>query len=163
MLAGFVLIRAINIYGDPVRWSKQKNAAFTVLSFLNVTKYPPSLLFLLLTLGVAVFALPWFERVESSRLGRIFITFGRVPLFFYFGQWVAAHFFATLAGYLAGQPIGWLFVTPLERPSPNPGNLGFSLGTVYLFWILGVFLLYFPCRWFAELKSRRRDWWLSYL
>jgi uncharacterized membrane protein len=163
LLAGFVLLRGLNVYGDPSRWGTQKNAIFTVLSFLNVSKYPPSLLFLLLTLGVAILALPWFERIEKGRLSRIFITFGRVPLFFYIGQWIAVHVLATSAAYLAGQPIGWLFATILNRPPPNPGNLGFSLWVVYVFWFLGLLLLYPLCRWFAELKRRRRDWWLSYL
>jgi uncharacterized membrane protein len=163
LLLSFVLLRGLNIYGDPSRWSAQKNAIFTGLSFLNVSKYPPSLLFLLLTLGAAILALPWFERIEKGRLSRIFITFGRVPLFFYFGQWVAAHLLATLAGYLAGQPVAWLFMGPLERPSPNPGNLGFSLWMVYVCWFLGLLLLYPLCRWFAEVKRRRKDWWLSYL
>ena len=163
LLALFVLLRSLNVYGDPSMWAPQKNALFTVLSFLNASKYPPSLLFLLLTLGAAILALPWFERIENGRLSRIFITFGRVPLFFYLGQWVTVHALATLAGYLAGQPIGWLFVSPLDRPSPNPGNLGFSLWVVYVFWFLGLLLLYPLCRWFAEVKRRRRDWRLSYL
>jgi uncharacterized membrane protein len=163
MLASFVLLRSVNIYGDPNRWRAQKSAIFTVLSFLNVSKYPPSLLFLLLTLGAAILALPWFERIEKGRLSRILITFGRVPLFFYFGQWIAVHVLATSAAYLAGQPIAWLFVSPLNRPSPNPGNLGFSLWVVYVFWFLGLLLLYPLCRWFAEVKRRRRDWRLSYM
>src|SRR5262245_43954476 len=149
LLAIFVLIRSANVYGDPSRWGMRKNAVFTFLSFLNVSKYPPSLLFLLLTLGAAILALPWFERVEKGRLSHIFITFGRVPLFFYFGQWVAVHVLATLAGYLAGQPIGWLFIGPLDRPSPNPGNLGFCLVGVYVFSFL--LLLFFSsfCCWFV--------------
>lgn len=163
LLASFVLLRSVNVYGDPSRWGMQRDAIFTLLSFLNVSKYPPSLLFLLLTLGAAILALPWFERIEKGRLSRIFITFGRVPLFFYVGQWVAVHVLATLAGYLARQPVGWLFISPLDRPSPNPGNLGFSLWVVYVFWFLGLLLLYPLCRWFAEVKRRRRDWWLSYL
>jgi uncharacterized membrane protein len=163
LLAGFVLLRGFNVYGDPSRWDMQKNSIFTILSFLNVSKYPPSLLFLLLTLGAAILALPGFERIEKGRISRIFITFGRVPLFFYFGQWVTVHILATLAGYLAGQPVAWLFMGPLDRPSPNPGNLGFSLWVVYVFWFLGLLLLYPLCRWFADVKRRRRDWWLSYL
>jgi len=163
LLAGFVLLRGFNVYGDPGRWGMQKNSIFTVLSFLNVSKYPPSLLFLLLTLGAAILALPGFERIDKGRISRIFITFGRVPLFFYFGQWVTVHILATLAGYLAGQPVAWLFMGPLDRPSPNPGNLGFSLWVVYVFWFLGLLLLYPLCRWFADVKRRRRDWWLSYL
>jgi uncharacterized membrane protein len=163
MLIGFVLLRAINLYGDPSRWSVQKNAVYTLLSFLNVSKYPPSLLFLLMTLGAGIFALPWFERREQGWLSRVFITFGRVPFFFYIGQWIVAHGLAVLACYLAGQPLGWQFVGLLGRPSPNPGNLGFSLWVVYAFWFLGLLLLYPLCRWFAEVKRRRKDWWLSYL
>lgn len=165
LLGVFVLLRATNVYGDPRQWTVQSSPAFTVLSFLNVSKYPPSLLFLLLTIGVALLALPWFERLGNGpgHLARIFITFGRVPLFFYVGQWITAHGLAVLVGYLAGQPIGWLFSGLLNRPSPNPGNLGFKLWVVYLFWLIGLLLLYPLCRWFAEVKRRRNDWWLSYL
>jgi uncharacterized membrane protein len=162
-LAGFLVLRGLNIYGDPSRWVVQKNLLFTALSFLNVTKYPPSFLFLLLTLGTALVALPRFEQRGDGFLSRIMITFGRVPLFFYIGQWLVAHGLAVLVGYLAGQPIGWQFVGLMDQPRPNPGNLGFSLWVVYLFWLVGLLLLYPLCRWFAEVKRRRRDWWLSYL
>jgi uncharacterized membrane protein len=163
LLLAFVVLRAINVYGEPNRWTTQKNDWFTMLSFLNVTKYPPSLQFLLLTLGAAILALPWFETIKPGLLSRVLITFGRVPLFFYVGQWLVAHGLAVLAGYLVGQPVGWLFAGLFDQPRPNPGNLGFSLGMVYLFWFIGLLLLYPLCRWFAELKRRRRDWWLSYL
>jgi len=163
LLLGFVVLRGLNVYGDPSRWSVQGNAWFTVLSFLNVSKYPPSLLFLLLTLGAAMLGLRWFERAGAGYLSRIFITFGRVPMIFYVGQWLTAHSLAVLAGYLAGQPVGWLFVGPLDQPRPNPGNLGFSLWVVYVAWLTGILLLYPLCRWFAEVKRRRKDWWLSYL
>lgn len=163
MLVGFVVLRAINLYGDPLRWSVQKNAIFTLLSFLNVLKYPPSLLFLLMTLGGAILALPLFEQIEQGWLSRVFVTFGRVPLLFYVGQWISAHVMAIAAGLLVGQPIGWQFTGLLDRPSPNPGNLGFSLWVVYLCWLLGLLLLYPICRWFADVKRRRKDWWLSYL
>ncbi len=163
LLLAFVVLRGLNVYGDPSRWSAQKNSWFTILSFLNVTKYPPSLLFLLLTLGAAILALPWFERMKHGFLSRVMITFGRVPLFFYLGQWLTAHGLAVIAGYLAGQPVGWLFAGLMEQPRPNPGNLGFSLSVVYVFWFLGLLLLYPLCRWFAEVKRRRRDWRLSYL
>lgn len=163
LLLIFVVLRGLNVYGDPSRWSAQKNAWFTALSFLNVTKYPPSLLFLLLTLGAAILALPWFERMKQGFLSRVMITFGRVPLFFYLGQWLTAHGLAVIAGYLAGQPVGWLFAGLMAQPRPNPGNLGFSLWVVYVFWFLGLLLLYPLCRWFAEVKPRRQDWWLSYL
>lgn len=166
MLVGFVVLRGINIYGDPSKWSVQKNALFTILSFLNVSKYPPSLLFLLMTLGTGILALPWFERRGHSSQGtmsRIFITFGRVPLLFYIGQWFTAHGLAIVVSYLAGKPTAWLFMGLLEQPRPNPGNLGFQLWVVYLFWLIGLLLLYPLCRWFADVKRRRKDWWLSYL
>lgn len=163
LLAGFVVLRALNVYGDPSRWSVQKNAMFTMLSFLNVTKYPPSLLFLMMTLGAGIIALPWFEQLGHGFLSRVMITFGRVPLIFYMGQWFTAHGLAIIAGYLAGQPIAWQFVGVIDQPRPNPGNLGFSLWVVYVFWLIGLVLLYPLCRWFAEVKRRRRYWWLSYL
>lgn len=163
MLAVFGVLRGLNVYGDPNRWGAQKNGWFTVLSFLNVTKYPPSLLFLLLTLGAAILALPWFERMKDGFFARVMITFGRVPLFFYLGQWLVAHGLAVLVAALAGQPTGWLFVSVTDQPRPNPGNLGFSLWVVYALWLAGLLLLYPLCHWFAEIKRRRRDWWLSYL
>lgn len=163
LLLGFVLIRGLNLYGDPLRWGAQENAWLTVLSFINVTKYPPSLLFLMMTIGAAMIGLYWFERMGAGFFSRAFITFGRVPLIFYVGQWLTAHSLAVFVGYIAGQPVTWLMVGPLDQPRPNPGNLGFSLWVVYVAWLAGLLLLYPLCRWFAEVKRRRRDWWLSYL
>lgn len=163
--AAFVAIRAANVYGDPSRWAGQGSALFTVLSFLNVTKYPPSLLFVLMTLGPALVALAWFERTGPRRgpLGRALVTLGRVPFFFYLGQWIVSHALAVLAGWAAGQSVAWLFANPFDRPFGNPENLGFSLPVVYAGWIAGVLLLYPLCRWYAGVKARRDDWWLSYL
>lgn len=163
LTVAFVVIRAINIYGDPQPWKTQKDLLFTTLSFLRVAKYPPSLLFLLMTLGPAILALAWFERAGRGPLSRALITFGRVPLFFYILQWIAAHGLAVVAGLVAGQPVAWQFADPLRKPFPNPGNLGFNLGVVYALWIMGVLLIYPLCRWFAGVKQRRNDWWLSYL
>lgn len=163
MLVGFVVLRGLNGYGDPSKWSGQKNALFTLLSFLNVSKYPPSLLFLLLTLGAGILALPWFERMSKGRLSTIFITFGRVPLIFYLGQWFTAHGLAIVVSSLAGKPTAWLFMGFLEQPRPSPAHLGFRLWVVYLFWLIGLLLLYPLCRWFAEVKRQRKDWWLSYI
>lgn len=169
----FVVLRALQFYGDPAHWSRQKNAVFTVLSFLNTTKYPPSLLFLLMTLGPAMLALWWFEssgRVSMekpsplTRLRNAFVTFGRVPLFFYLLQWYTAHLIAVIAGLIAGQPVAYQFASPLDKfGGPPPEGIGFRLWVVYLFWIGGVLLLYPLCKWFAGVKARRKDWWLSYL
>lgn len=163
MTVAFVVLRAVNVYGDPQPWAVQsRGVLFTVLSFLNVTKYPPSLLFLLMTLGPAVMALAWFERTSSrGPVARVLITFGRVPLFFYVLQWLTAHALAVLVGYLAGQPVAWQFANFSDKPFPNPN--GFDLWVVYVFWLVGLVLLYPLCRWFAAVKQRRKDWWLSYL
>ncbi len=169
----FIVIRAVNIYGDPGRWSKQKNTLFTVLSFVNTTKYPPSLLFLLMTLGPAILVLWWFDSstvvsgARASLLARLrnaFVTFGRVPLFFYILQWYTAHLIAIIVGLIAGQPIAYQWASPVTKfESPPPAGVGFRLWVVYLCWIAGVLLLYPLCKWFAGVKARRRDWWLSYL
>jgi len=157
----FIALRAMNIYGDPSRWAVQKSAAMTVVSFLNVTKYPPSLLFLLMTLGPALLALAWYENTNRRTIGRVLVTYGRVPLFFYVLQWLTAHTLAIVALGLAGKPFGYL-VPMVDSPTP-PGNYGFSLPMVYALWIFGVVLLYPLCKWYAGVKARRRDWWLSYL
>jgi uncharacterized membrane protein len=159
---GFVVIRALNLYGDPAHWSVQTSVARTILSFLALSKYPPSLLYLMMTLGPALLFLAWFEGRERSTLSRILIIYGRVPLFFYLLQWFTAHTLALIASRIAGKPTGYLFSNFVFSPPPAPGS-GFGLGMVYVFWILGVVLLYPLCRWYAGVKARRRDWWLSYL
>ena len=165
---GFFIIRAINHYGDPSHWGRQGNWKFTAISFLNVTKYPPSRLFLLMTLGPALLALAWFESFESrphsfgSSIQTFFVTFGRVPLFFYLLQWPTAHFISVIVHLIAGKPVRWMFGTQINFAGPPPG-VGFNLAVVYACWIAGVLLLYPLCKWFAGVKARRRDWWLSYL
>ena len=160
----FIVVRITNLYGDPSEWSRQKNMIFTVLSFVNTTKYPPSLLFLLMTLGPAILLLAWFEskKVSPGALRSAFVTFGRVPLFFYLLQWYTAHGIAVLLHLAFGKPVTWLFQTPIDWNNP-PRGIGFNLGVVYVCWIAGVLLLYPLCRWFAGVRQRRHDWWLSYL
>ena len=161
VIGAFLLLRLVNLYGDPFPWSVQKDAAFTVLSFVNTSKCPPSLLFSLMTLGPALLVLAWAETARRGPVGRALVTFGRVPLFFYVLQWVVAHGLGLLLSLAAGKPTGHLFGMPGFTP-PQPGA-GFSLGVVYLCWIAGVAMLYPLCRWFAGVKRRRDDWWLSYL
>ena len=164
----FFVLRATNIYGDPSGWAKQSSISFTILSFFNVTKYPPSLLFLLMTLGPSFLALAWFESRKATssgspgRLRSFFVTFGRVPLFFYLLQWPMAHLMSIVVHLIAGKPIGWMFGTTLQTTGPPPG-MGFNLLVVYICWIVGVLLLYPLCKWFAGVKQRKRSWWLSYL
>ncbi len=91
-------------------------------------------------------------------------TFGRVPLFFYLLQWYTSHLIAVVLGLLARQPVAWQFQSPIDKfTNPPPTGVGFSLWVVYASWIIGVLLLYPLCKWFAEVKARRSDWWLSYL
>ena len=159
----FVVIRGINIYGDPSPWFTQKSILFTILSFINTTKYPPSLLFLLMTLGPAILALGLFEKTstEGNPVSRFFITFGRVPLFFYLLQWPTAHLISVILHFAFGKPVLWLFQN--QGPGVPPPGVGFNLVVVYLSWFTGVVILYPLCKWFADVKARRRDWWLSYL
>jgi len=150
----FIIIRAINRYGDPGQWSQQKNVVFTALSFLNTTKYPPSLLFLLMTLGPAILSLALFEAKPSTgRVRKFFVTFGRVPLFFYVLQWFTAHGISVLLHLAFGKPVAWLFKSPLDLFSNPPLGTGFNLVVVYLAWIAGVALLYPLCKWFAGVKQ----------
>lgn len=159
---GFIVLRAINVYGDPSHWSAQTKPVMTALSFLAVSKYPPSLLFLMMTLGPAMLFLGWFEGRGPGALARFFIVYGRVPLFFYVLQWLVTHTLAILAGRIAGRPTDYLFTNIGLAPPPAAGS-GFGLAMVYALWILGVALLYPLCRWYAGVKARRQDWWLSYL
>jgi uncharacterized membrane protein len=162
-IALFIALRALNVYGDPVRWSSQRTVTYTVLSFLNITKYPPSLLYLLATLGPAFIFLALVEGRRRGLIGNALVTFGRVPLFYYILQWYVAHGFAVLLGLVAGQPVAWQFSPPFERFDNQSPGLGFRLWVVYAAWIAGVLLLYPLSKWFAGVKRRRTDWWLSYL
>jgi len=164
----FILIRAIDKYGEPLHWSRQKTLIFTILSFINTTKYPPSLDYLLMTIGPAILALALFEMRSGPQPGgsiirNFFVTFGRVPLFFYILQWFTAHTIAVSLHLIFGKPVHWLFQTPIDWFTHPPVGNGFNLIVVYVSWIGGVLLLYPLCKWFAGVKARRRDWWLSYL
>ena len=157
-LVVFVVLRAPNVYGDPSDWTLQSTTLRTLLSFVNVQKYPPSLHYLLITLGVGLLLLAAFESARG-KFSEVLRTFGRVPLFFYVLHIVLAHFAAGIVGYAAGFGFTLLTVDFLQLPQ----QWGFSLPVVYLTWILVVATLYPACRWFAALKRRRSDWWLSYL
>src|SRR3954462_11603836 len=141
LILGFLVLRGANVYGDPSKWSAQSTLVMSTLSFLAVSKYPPSLLYLLMTLGPALLFLGIFDRGARGVVSRVFITFGRVPLFFYCLQWFVSHTLAIVAVKLAGQPADFLFSNVVIGPPPPPG-FGFGLGTVSALWILGVVLIY---------------------
>jgi uncharacterized membrane protein len=152
---GFVVLRMVNLYGDPDPWSERQTGLFTLLSFLNCHKYPPSLLYLLMTLGPAVLLLVWFERAPYLP-GRPLLVFGRVPMFFYLVHLPLIHALAKAVAVVRHGP------AILNATQPPP-DYGFSLPAVYGIW-LGIMLALYPvCRWFAGVKQRNRAAWLSYL
>ncbi len=162
---GFLALRALNVYGDPAPWSRQPTALFTVLSFLNTTKYPPSLLFLLMTLGPAILLLRRFDAGVPGWL-RPAVVYGRVPFLYYLLHFLVIHLLALTAGWFRYGNVGWMFQSPgLDKfPFVEPEGWGAGLAVIYLIWAAVVVALYPVCRWYAELRRRRADlWWLSYL
>lgn len=160
----FVLLRAVGIYGDPLAWSQQKNGLRSFLSFMNVQKYPPSLLFMCATIGPALIFLALIKNTPG-RMAKIISIYGRVPFFYYILHFYLLHTIAVIvylsrgnsfAKGLEGLPnFPFKFVTPGE---------GFSLGIVYLVWIGVVIALYPLCKWYDGYKTRHKEkWWLSYL
>jgi len=164
LTTAFFVIRGINVYGDPQPWTT-KFPGMTVLSFLRCTKYPPSLDFLLMTLGPALLLLAWFDRLEWKPANPL-IVFGRVPLFYFVLHLYLAHLIAFPLAWIRYGHAGFLF-TPAPSMGGSadvyPAGYGYSLGAVYVLWLVVVVLLYPVCLWFARLKERRRDWWLSYI
>ena len=175
---GFVLLRATGIYGNPPAglpfgiplatgpWVHGPTLTLTIISFFNVAKYPPSLQFLLMTLGPALMVLAMLDRATSggrlNALGRFILVYGRVPMFYYVLHIFLVHLMAVTVALITHQPYGWLLHGGFMTNSPQPGY-GHGLPFIYLMWALAILLLYLPCKWFAGVKQRRKDWWLSYL
>lgn len=164
MLLLFVALRWLNGYGDSDHWSAQDDLARTLMSFMRVSKYPPSLLFVLVTLGIALLLLPLLARLRGP-VRQLLAVFGSVPLFFYVLHIYLAHGLAIAANAVAGRDASGLFnylLNAFTAPERLQG-LGFSLAGVYLAWAAVLALLYLPCRWWAKVKARRREWWMAYL
>ena len=163
LVALFVLIRLINVYGDPNPWSTQPNPVFTVLSFLNVTKYPPSLLYVLVTLGPAILFLAISENYYGSVSQKIKIL-GRVPMFYYLLHLYLIHLLALTAALLTGYEASDMVFNTWVTNSPNLVGYGFTLWVVYVVWISVILILYPLCKWYDTYKATQRSkWWLSYL
>jgi uncharacterized membrane protein len=157
MIVGFVAIRAVNLYGDPRPWAVQPTQARAVMAFLSVTKYPPSLDFVLATLGAVLMLTPWLERL-GGKLAGVLATYGRVPLFYYVGHLYVLHLIALGAGLALGRPLASLMTNPSQI-----AGFGFSLTAVYAIWIVVVLAFYPLCAWYGDFRRRHRDWrWLSY-
>jgi len=159
----FIILRASNIYGDLFPWSVQRNAVFTFFSFINVNKYPPSLLYTLITLGPALILLAVSEQY-TGKLAQSVIALGRVPMFYYVIHLYVIHVLALFAAMATGFDASDMVFNTWITDSPNLKGYGFSLGVVYVVWI-GVVLAVFPlCLWYDSYKRNHRDqWWLSYL
>lgn len=161
LFALFILLRAFNIYGDPAPWSIQKNGLLTVLSFLNVTKYPCSLLYLCITLGTALLILAYSENV-SNRISRILVVYGNVPFFYYVLHWALAQTITVTLFFATGHHLADKNNDVTGFPF-SPNSFGLPLAGVYLVWLFLITALYFPCRWYGRYKITHRQWWLSYL
>ena len=161
-IALFLVLRGFNLYGDPFHWHSSPRFP-AILAFLNTTKYPASLCFLLMTLGPMIALLPLLER-RTGAAARAVSVFGRVPFFYYVLHIPLVHALALVVSKIRlGYVNAWLFTNhPMGNPRP-PAGYAWSLWQLYLVWAIAIVMLYFPCRWFAELKARRKDWWLSYL
>jgi uncharacterized membrane protein len=168
-IALFLVLRGFNLYGDPRPWHAASQAQNGrppmpgILSFLNCTKYPASLNFLLMTLGPIIALLPFLETARGA-MARTLVIFGRVPFFFYVLHIPLIHALALIVSRIRlGFVSPWLFANhPMGNPEP-PDGYTWTLPLLYLCWAIAILILYFACRWFSALKSRRSEWWLKYL
>lgn len=156
LLGLFFILRYFNIYGDPVPWSVQKTTMLSIISFFNVSKYPCSLLYLCMTLGLSIIILSLTENINNS-LTRILVVYGNVPLFYYVCHW----YFIRVLNIITFPILGFNYKQIIAFDPPD--NYGFSLGYIYLFWLLVIVVLYLPCKWYANYKKSHSYWWLSYL
>jgi uncharacterized membrane protein len=177
LIAAFIVLRGINGYGDPSPWSAQGSAAMTVVSFLRATKYPPSLMFVLMTMGPALLVMAWLDSAFAPsasadklrlRPNHPLVVIGRVPMFYYVLHFWMAHLLAAMAAAFryGSASLAFLF-SPLPSMGGSrplfPPDYGYPLWVSYAMWITVVLLMYPLCRWYAAFKARRSDWWLGYL
>ncbi len=159
----FIILRFTNDYGNPFKWSHQKNGFYTFLSFINTHKYPPSLLYMCMTIGPALLLLAWWDNVRNA-FTNIISVFGRVPFFYYVLHFFTIHLFASVAFFIRGHSFAeGIGQAPFFINFIKPGE-GVSLTFTYLIWIGIVALLYPLCRWYDKYKiAHKEKWWLSYL
>ena len=154
----FIVLRFIDGYGEPNHWEHHARGAATLIDFLNTTKYPPSLLFLAMTLGPAAILCSFADRMRGF-FKDMFVMFGRVPFMFYVAHFYLLHLLSLALGAVQGVPVSQL----LTFPPFYPGGYGLPLLGVYAVWALVIALLYPLCKWMADVKARNKSWWLSYV
>jgi uncharacterized membrane protein len=160
----FLLLRTIDVYGDPRHWHVTEPTQMpTLFRFINTTKYPASLQFLLMTLGPTILLVPLAERARG-KIGEIFATFGRVPMFYYLIHIPAIHMAAVIVSVVReGRIDPWLFANhPMMNPPPPDGYM-WRLSLLYAVFIVVVAMLYFPCRWYARRKATAPAPWMRYI
>jgi uncharacterized membrane protein len=159
----FIALRATNLYGDPSLWSLQKNGFYSMLSFINTTKYPPSLLYMCMTIGPGILFLALIGNRETS-LGKVFTVFGKVPFFYYVLHFFLIHLVSAILFLTRGHSFseGTTGIPNFPFRFIIPGE-GLSLGMTYVVWIAIVVALYPLCKWFSDYKKTHKQWWLSYL
>lgn len=158
----FLIIRFINIYGDPVLWSTQKDTLFTFMSFVNVTKYPPSLLFCLITLGIMLLLLSLADQFHQ-KIQNTTIVYGRAPLFYFIVHFYVIHIITIIMLFLQG--FDWQQLEFASGTFGRPKGLesGLPLWAIYIIWISVVIILYKPSQWFGTYKAKSQNWWIRYL
>ncbi len=158
-IAAFFVLRWVNVYGDLVPWSTQKDNVMTIISFFNVTKYPPSLLYLCMTLGPALLLLIWLEKVKAGWTN-IVSVYGRVPMFYYLLHFFTIHVLCIILFFATGRPVSDIAAGNFAF---RPNDFGFSLPIVYLIWIAVVAGLYPLCKKYDQFKQHNKRWWTGYL
>ena len=158
----FVIVRFINIYGDPAPWSVQKIPLFTFFSFINVTKYPPSLLYTLVTLGIMFLVLSFVDGMKN-RVIEVFSVYGKVPLFYYIIHWYLVHSLMVFMLFMQGYGLKDLNFAPFSFGRPQVGE-GVELPIIYAIWVAVIISLYPLCLWYGKYKTKNQDnKWLRYL
>ena len=157
----FIIIRFSNLYGDMHLWEAQNSTIFTLLDFINTSKYPPSLLYIVMTMGPALILLSFLEK-SSNRFSKKIIVFGKVAFFYYVIHVFLIHSMSWLAFFMTGHSWNDLDFDHFRQGS-LPLESGYSLWIVYVVWALVIIILYFPCKWYSKYKATHKHWWLSYI
>ena len=162
-IALFIILRFINVYGNPFPWESQKTPFYSFLAFINTHKYPPSLLYMCMTIGPSLLFIAWWRNSQNT-FSRIVSIYGKVPFFYYILHFFFIHLFSSIAFFLRGHSFAEGLIDPTAFANFSKAGEGVSLGVTYLIWMVIVIMLYPLCKWYDTYKTRHKEkWWLSYL